>query len=131
MEFPEAVGVPLERFFAAQVYTGSHPDSLDALLDKRVDAAFVASESADDYLARGFIDQSTLRVLWRSAPIHYDPYVFRGGLCAGLKTQIRELMLSQSALLADYLASQHATGFAPVGHEHYQSLLRFIQPETP
>ncbi|MBF0677116.1 MAG: PhnD/SsuA/transferrin family substrate-binding protein [Pseudomonas sp.] len=87
VEFPEAVNVPLERFFSAQVHTGSHPNSLDAMLDKRVDAAFVVSESAGDYLARGLIDQSTLRVLWRSAPIHYDPYVFRGGLCAGLTSR--------------------------------------------
>ncbi|MBD7977077.1 PhnD/SsuA/transferrin family substrate-binding protein [Serpens gallinarum] len=77
----------MERFFAAQVHTGSHPNSLDAMLDKRVDAAFVVSESAGDYLARDLIDQSTLRVLWRSAPIHYDPYVFRGGLCAGLTSR--------------------------------------------
>jgi phosphonate transport system substrate-binding protein len=130
-EFPATVGVPLERFFAAQVYTGSHPHSLDALLDKRVDAAFVASESADDYLARGFIDKNTLRVLWRSAPIHYDPYVFRGGLCAELKAQIRQLMLSESAHLAVFFKSQQATGFAPVSHEHYQPLLRFMRPDKP
>ena len=131
VEFPAAVGIPLERFFAVQVYTGSHPNSLDALLDKRVDAAFVASESVDEYLARGLIGQNSLRVLWRSAPIHYDPYVFRGGLCTELKNRIRQLMLVESAHLADFFESQQATGFSPVSHEYYQPLLRFMEADIP
>jgi len=62
-EFSDAVGEPLERFFSAQVYAGSHDRALDALLAGRVDAAFVAGTRADEYLNIGRIDRDTLRVL--------------------------------------------------------------------
>lgn len=56
----ELVVAPLQRYFGALVYAGTHDKALQALLEGRVDA----------YLARHAIDPARLQVLWRSAPIY-------------------------------------------------------------
>src|SRR5690606_34937749 len=92
-EFAARVATPLHEYFSGQVYAGSHDKALESLLQGRVDAAFVSSVRADDYLRRGLIGTDTLRVLWRSTPLHYDPFVFSSDICSHLKTKIRALML--------------------------------------
>jgi phosphonate transport system substrate-binding protein len=126
-EFSTRVQQPLSQFFSSVVYSGSHDKSLDALLERRVDAAFVASVRADAYLNSGRIDRDTFAVLWRSEPIYYDPYVFSGSLCAAFKSKIREAMLNNPNALAGFLKSQDASGIAPVGHTQYEPLLRLMQ----
>ncbi|WP_077048494.1 phosphate/phosphite/phosphonate ABC transporter substrate-binding protein [Pseudomonas sp. KK4] len=128
-EFPAQVGVPLLQFFGSVVYAGSHDKALDALLEGKVDAAFVSSVRADAYLASGLIDRDTFKVLWRSEPIYYDPFVFSGSLCASLKKQIRAAMLNHQAQLSEFLASQDASGIVPVSHAEYAPLLRMMQPK--
>ena len=120
--FPEVVGVPFERFFGALVYAGGHDKAMDALLDSDVDAAFVSSSRADEYLRRGIINADSFRVLWRSSPLHYDPFVFRNNLCHSVRQKLLELMTTQSPRLSDFLDSQHATRITPVGHADYQAL---------
>ena len=129
-EFSTEVGAPLAQVFGSMVYTGSHDKSLDALLERRVDAAFVASVRADAYERSGKIDADTLNVLWRSGPIYYDPYVFSGTLCSSLKAKIRSAMLSQPQGLAGFFASQHATGLAPVSHADYAPILQMMNSAT-
>lgn len=131
-EFSTAMGQPLSRYFGSVVYSGSHDKSLDALLDGKVDAAFVASVRADAYLSSGRIRADTLRVLWRSERIYYDPYVFSGSLCSALKARIRSAMLNEQAGLRTFFDSQQATGLAPVSHAEYAPILRMMQaPATP
>ncbi|MHB0853369.1 phosphate/phosphite/phosphonate ABC transporter substrate-binding protein [Stutzerimonas nitrititolerans] len=125
-EFAAAAGTRLERFFAAQVYAGSHDNALDALLEGRVDAAFVASVRADQYLQSQRMERDTLRVLWRSEPIHYDPFVFSGGLSPALKRRVSELMFANSPALAAFFDSQQATGLVAAGDADYERLRRYI-----
>lgn len=128
-EFPKRVGMPLQRFFGSIVYSGSHDKSLDALLEGRIDAAFVASVRADAYVSNGTIAAGSLRLLWRSDQIYYDPYVFSGSLCSTLKDRIRTAMLTNPMGLAHFFASQYASGFAPVNHDDYAPLLRMMKAE--
>lgn len=130
-EFSAQVGAPLSKFFGSVVYSGSHDKSLDALLENRVDAAFIASVRVDAYLNSGRIDRDTFRVLWRSDPIYYDPYVFSGSLCAPLKQRIRAAMLDNQQGLSGFLHSQDASGIVPVSHTQYEPLLRIMQPALP
>lgn len=128
-EFPKRVGMPLQRFFGSIVYSGSHDKSLDALLQGRVDAAFVASVRVDAYVRNGTVAADSLTVLWRSEQIYYDPYVFSGSLCSALKNRIRTAMLTNPVGLARFFASQHASGFAPVNHDHYAPVMRMMKAE--
>lgn len=128
--FSAQAGLPLEQFFSAVSYSGSHDKSLDALLEGRVDAAFVASVRADAYLNDDRMERDTLRVLWQSEPIYYDPYVFSARICPPLKERVREVMLTNPQALAEFLDSQHASGLAPVSHAEYEALLRVMQPDA-
>lgn len=125
-EFSALVGMPLAQFFGSVAYSGSHDKSLDALLEGRVDAAFVASVRADAYLNSGRISRDTFNVLWRSERIYYDPYVFSGSLCPAYKARIRAAMLENQAGLAAFLASQDASGIAPVSRAEYAPLVRMM-----
>lgn len=127
VEFSAQVGEPLAQFFGSVVFTGSHDKSLDALLEGRVDAAFVASVRADAYLNSGRIERDTFNVLWRSERIYYDPYVFSGSLCGEYKARIRAAMLENQDGLAAFLASQDASGIAPVSRAEYVPLVRMMQ----
>ncbi|WDY55568.1 phosphate/phosphite/phosphonate ABC transporter substrate-binding protein [Pseudomonas sp. PSKL.D1] len=126
-EFPKQAGAPLAQFFGALVYAGNHDKALEALLDARVDAAFVASERADAYLARHALAADTFKVQWRSAPIHYDPYVFSASLCPALKVRIRKAMLEDAGALAGFVASQDASGLVPVSAQEYAPLQRLME----
>lgn len=126
-EFSEKTGIPLAQFFGSIAYSGSHDKSMDALLSRKVDAAFVSSVRADEYLNNGLIQRDTFKILWRSDPIYYDPFVFSGSLCGALKEQIRAAMLNDQDKLAGFLASQKASGIAPVSHAEYAPLLRMME----
>ncbi len=127
-EFPDSAGRPLHQHFDGQIYAGSHDRALDALLEGRVGAAFVSSVRVDEYLRRGVISIDSLRVLWRSAPIHYDPFVFSSELCQQLKTRVRELMLERSPEMETFLRSRRAARIIPVSHQAYQPLLQLMTP---
>lgn len=127
VEFSAHVGMPLARFFSSVVYTGSHDKSLDALLEGRVDAAFVASVRVDTYINTGRASPESFIALWRSAPIYHDPYVFSGTLCPEHKALIRRFFLDDPRILMTFLISQNATGFASVSHAEYAPLLRMMQ----
>ncbi|WP_372994508.1 phosphate/phosphite/phosphonate ABC transporter substrate-binding protein [Marinobacter sp.] len=124
--FPEVVGVPFDRFFGALVYAGGHDKAMNALIDRQVDAAFVSSARADEYLKRGMIGTDSFRVLWRSPPLHYDPFVFRSDLCHSVRQQVLDLLTTPSPRLRDFLESQHASGITRVQHEDYQALERLM-----
>ncbi|KAB0491245.1 phosphate/phosphite/phosphonate ABC transporter substrate-binding protein [Pseudomonas vancouverensis] len=128
-EFSTLAGQPLLQFFSSIVYSGSHDKSMDALLEGKVDAAFVSSVRADAYLNSGKIGRDTFKVLWRSDPIYYDPFVFSGSLCAPLKKRIRAAMLSNQEQLASFLDSQEASGIVSVTHAEYAPLLHMMQTQ--
>ncbi|UZJ57830.1 phosphate/phosphite/phosphonate ABC transporter substrate-binding protein [Pseudomonas sp. KU26590] len=130
-EFSAKVGMPLSQFFSSVVYSGSHDKSLDAVLDRKVEAAFVSSVRVDEYLKKGLINSATLSVLWRSEPIYYDPFVFRGAPCADIKARIRDAMLVNNQGLRGFLDSQEASGIVPVVHAQYAPLLQKMQQITP
>ena len=129
-EFSRVTGLPLAQFFGSIAYSGSHDRSLDALINHKVDAAFVSSVRADEYLADGLIQRDTFKVLWRSEPIYYDPFVFSGSVCGPLKERVRAAMLNDQQGLSGFLDSQKASGIVPVSHAEYAPLLRMMQDQT-
>ncbi|WP_397453775.1 phosphate/phosphite/phosphonate ABC transporter substrate-binding protein [Pseudomonas sp. NA-150] len=129
-EFPAQVGLPLSQFFSSLVYAGSHDKSMDALLEHRVDAAFVSSVRADAYLNDGRINRETFNVLWRSNAIYYDQFVFSGSLCPSLKEKIRSAMLNDPKGLSSFLASQDASGIVPASQAEYATLMLMMQTLT-
>ena len=123
---PQVTRQPLHTFFSAQVYTGSHDRSIDAVLAGRTDAAFIASVRADDFIRQQKMAPDALKVLWRSEPIYYDPFVFGPTVCNEHKAAIRRLMLEDQAALSEFFSSQQATGLKAATHSNYAPLEKIM-----
>ncbi|MFX6230446.1 PhnD/SsuA/transferrin family substrate-binding protein, partial [Acinetobacter baumannii] len=56
-----------------------------------------------------------------SGPIPFDPFVYRGQLCADIRNKIREVFLDKNALRVKLaLDNLRATHFVPVHDAAYQ-----------
>ena len=123
-QFVPLLGVPLEKYFAHISFTGSHSRSIQALDRGEIDAAFVSSAQLDEANASGKLAASKVRVLWASAAIPYDPFVYRGQLCETLRTQISSAFLGEAAAvsLRELLDGLNATRFVAVDDSHYAGI---------
>lgn len=115
-------GVRLEDYFSRVTFAGSHDRAIEVVRDGLVDAAFVSSSRVDEALRRGRLRLDEVRVLWRSAPIPYDPFVHRSRLCPALKSRLREVFLGDTGSLAGMFAELDVTGFAPVADADYRDI---------
>ena len=91
--FTKVIGMDLEKFFSKVVYTGSHELSTVAVVQGKVDAAFVASHRFDNVVNKGEATLEGVNILWQSDPIPQDPFVYRNTLCGDIKAKIRETFL--------------------------------------
>ena len=91
--FTKVIGMDLEKFFGKVVYTGSHELSTVAVVQGKVDAAFVASHRFDNVVNKGEATLEGVNILWQSDPIPQDPFVYRNTLCDDIKANIRETFL--------------------------------------
>ncbi|MHA7926481.1 MAG: phosphate/phosphite/phosphonate ABC transporter substrate-binding protein [Marinobacter sp.] len=109
-------------FFGAEIYAGSHDKALLSLADNQAEAAFVSSARADELFRRGLIRKNAFKVLWRSPALHYDPFVFRSGICPTLRETVIELLKTPSVSLKAYLHGQQAVGVNRVSHSDYEAI---------
>ena len=91
--FTKVIGMELEKYFDKVVYTGSHELSTVAVVQGKVDAAFVASHRFDNVVNKGQATLEGVNILWQSDPIPQDPFVYRSTLCNDIKAKIRETFL--------------------------------------
>lgn len=121
----------LERFFGQVVYTGSHRTSIQALLNGDVDAAFTSSSHLSDLVEAEKLRLSDIRILWRSAAIPRDPFVYRGQLCEDLRQKIAAVFFKQNGQhFKSLLNDLNATRFVPVTGKEYH-ILRVFPAQEP
>lgn len=117
-------GMPLEKWFGRVSFAGSHDAAIDAVLSGRVAAAFVA----DSWVARaeqgGRPAADALRVLWRSAPIPSDPYVYQNRLCKPVKQAIERVFFERPEAVQPLLEWRGRQGFVQVSDSDYQLLMQ-------
>jgi phosphonate transport system substrate-binding protein len=124
--FALEVGGDMDAFFGNASYTGSHLRSVQLLLRRQVEAAFVGSTNLAAVTEQTGA-RAQVRVLWRSGPIPGDPFVYRGQLCDGIQHKIRDAFLGQdTANKAALLKKLNGTRFVPVADSDYQ-VVREIQ----
>ncbi len=120
--FTKQLGSPLENYFGRLGYTGSHVQSINRILGGQADAAFVGSTDLAAALTEPAA-RNKIRVVWRSKAFPYDPFVYRGQLCNGLKEKIRSVFLNGSgARKAATLENLNGVRFVPVSDQDYQSV---------
>ena len=119
--FSEVIGSDLEDYFGKVVYTGSHELSSVAVIQGKVDAAFVASHRFDNVVAKGEASLEDVNILWKSNPIPQDPFVYRNSLCDEIKQKIAEtfLGLKDQPGAKEFLANVKSNTFVPMSSADY------------
>ena len=78
-------------------YAGGHPESLEALLHGKVDAAEINSQTAASAEKAGTFDPSQYTEIWKSQPIPNDPITASGTLSPAAQTAIKNALLHLKA----------------------------------
>lgn len=94
--FGKKIGMDLDKYFGKVIYSGSHENSTVAVVTGKVDAAFVATHRFDNVVNKGQATLDGVNILWNSAPIPQDPFVYRSELCEPVKKAIRDTFLGLS-----------------------------------
>lgn len=118
--FARQLGTTLDKYFSRIGYSGNHEQSVSAVLNQEVDAAFVASANLGTLIAAGKVNRADVRVLWKSAPIPFDPFVYRGQLCEDIRKKIRAVFFNKrSANVRATLDKLRAREFVPAPDKNY------------
>lgn len=119
--FSEVIGSGLEDYFDKIVYTGSHELSSVAVVQGKVDAAFVPSHRLDNVVARGEASLEDVNILWKFNPIPQDPFVYRNSLCDEIKEKIAETFpgLKDQPGAKEFLANVKTNTFVPMSSADY------------
>lgn len=126
-EFERLKGISLDKYFKDIVYTGSHDRSIEALLEGRVDAAFVSSAQVDRAIHQGWLNPEEIDIVWRSEPIHLDPFVFAAHLDQAQRNELRKIILSNTSELKQMCAQMNYTGIEAVSDRNYQNIYEIIR----
>ena len=116
----------LSSFFGTLIYTGSHDRSIRSVVNKDVDAAFVSSARIDEAIEKKILSPDQVVILWRSDPIHSDPFVFSSGVDRAVKDQIRQIILSAASQLSDMLNKMQMVDIVPVGDADYRAVHEIV-----
>ena len=85
---------PLKTYFSKVVYSGGHDLSTIAVLEGKVDGAFVATHRFMETVNAGKAKVEDFNYLWYSGLIPQDPFVYRNTLCDDLKKKIADTFLT-------------------------------------
>ena len=115
-------GTPLEQYFGRITFAGSHDRAIQAVQKGLVDAAFVSSSRLDEALRSGSVRADELQVLWKSSPMPYDPFVYRGQLCQPLIDKIKQAFFQSGTTLQDMFRGMNGEGFTHVSDDQYREI---------
>ena len=115
-------GSSLEGYFQRISYAGSHDRAIQSVQRGIVDAAFVSSRRVDEAIRTGTLNPDELKIVWRSEPIAYDPFVYRSNLCSPLVERIRRTFFSETPALQAMFKDLKAHGFTAVTDDNYRDV---------
>lgn len=120
--FTKLTGVPLEHYFRQVTFAGTHDRAIQAVQKGIVDAAFVSSIRLDEALRNGSLRPGEVNVLWKSSPVSYDPFVYRGQLCQPLIDSIKQAFFQDNATLKNMFLKINIEGFGSVSDDDYREI---------
>jgi phosphonate transport system substrate-binding protein len=95
-------------------FAGSHPASLLALVNGKVDAAEVNSQQQATAVAAHQFDPSKFRVLWRSKPIQNDPITVRASLGPAFVGAVKNALLKMTPAQLKLVDTELGVGSGPM-----------------
>ena len=94
ISFAKLIDMPLDKYFKKVVYSGGHDLSTFAVLDGKVDCAFVATHRFDEVAFPGKVKKEDFNFIWYSEWIPGDPLCYRLSLCPDLRKKIEDAFLN-------------------------------------
>lgn len=92
--FLTSIGLEPEKNFKSFQFASSHAASLLSVYNGNADLSAASSEAYNRLLTKPQIDSSKLIVLWRSEPLHTDPFCVKNTLPLELKEKIRNAFIN-------------------------------------
>jgi phosphate/phosphite/phosphonate ABC transporter binding protein len=126
------LGFPIDQSFSEVVLSGDHTRALQLLVDGRVDAAAVSSDTLAMARNRGF-DASRVRILLKTGTIPPDVVCARSALPDDLVERFADLLLSLSSRSNEGRAvlprATHVNGWRTGDPHEYDEIERLMAEE--
>lgn len=92
----KVVKTPLKSYFSKVAFSGGHDLSTIAVFDGKADTAFVATHRFMNAItsSKGKMKVDDFNIVWTSALIPQDPFVYRTTLCEDLRKQIQQTFVT-------------------------------------
>jgi phosphonate transport system substrate-binding protein len=128
-------GVDVDSFFGETAFSGSHENSVIALLNGTFDAAatWYNDETWSNFkrmAQKGMIKDDQLRVIWKSPRLPSSPWAMSAKLPQQMRDDVKAVLMAMKDKDPDAwqaLTSGKASGFQEVTHEDYEAVVRMIK----
>ena len=97
----------------------SHAAQAIAVISEQVDIASDYDRNLDVLTSTKRIDQSKIKIIWKSEPLPNDPIAIRGGLPDDIKTKLQQALASFSPEQAKTFLPENYTGFVSSDGSNY------------
>ena len=146
VEIPQATGSTMESgdYFGEVVFTGGHEQTIVAVFNGDIDAGVTWADGLgaweDGYnsgalrraVDAGLVDMNELQQIWISKPIPEGPVVLRKALPDDVKATMIDLVAGLHERDQDCaygVAAGETAGFAPIGHDAYETIIAVRQAQ--
>lgn len=147
VEIPNEFDVTMDSgdFFGDVVFTGGHEQTIVAVYNGDIDAGVTWADGLGDWedgynsgalrraVDAGLVDMNEMVQIWMSKPIPEGPVVLRSALPQDVKDQMVELMANLHETDPDCaygVAAGETAGFAPIGHDAYETIIAVRQAQS-
>ena len=128
-------GIVADEYFSETGFSGSHENSVIAILDGTYDAAATwwRDETRSNFARmaeKGMIPEGAVRVIWQSPKLPASPWAVRTDLPEDLQADIRSALLDMESADPEAwegLTDGESGGYIEVEHEIYEPIVRMIQ----
>jgi phosphonate transport system substrate-binding protein len=127
-------GMDPATFFSCTGFSGSHEQSVIAVINGTYDAAVVAYSNEErntfqHMVEKGMIPAGSVRVVWRSPLIPNSPIVIRTDLPESFRREAVAAFAAMPERAPEAFAqmSSNARGLAPANHEDYLDIMAIIE----
>ena len=147
IEIPQAIGATMENgdYFSEVKFVGGHEQTIVAVNNGEVDAGVTWADGQgnweDGYNSgalrkasdSGIVDMNDLVQIWKSKEIPEGPIVLRRALPADVKQKVTtflEELHGKDEQCAYNMAAGETSGFTPITHEAYETIVAVRQAKT-
>jgi phosphonate transport system substrate-binding protein len=128
-------GIDVDKFFGSTAFSGSHENSVIALLNGTFDAAATWYRSPEysnmkRMESKKMIKPDQWRIIWESPRIPSSPWAMSTKLPAEMRADVKQALLKMKdadPLAWKSLTDGKASGYREVTHKEYEGIVRMIK----